>query len=211
MISTESYLLFVSASLLLCLVPGPDMIYLLSRSLAQGRRAGIAAAIGINVGGYFHLLAAILGLSAILATSSTAFTLVKWAGALYLIYLGLQVLRRESKAVSIYGGGLTRQSLKTIFWQGFVSDVLNPKVALFFLALLPQFVDTSGGNPVVQLLILGLTVNVIAILVNLSLVYIAASLSIRLRRNQSISLWLNRVMGTIFMSLGLLSLMKQKL
>jgi len=142
--SIENYLLFIGAGLILILVPGPDMIYLLSRCIAQGRRAGVLAALGINAGGYVHLTAAITGLSAILLTSALAFTAVKWAGAAYLIYLGVGALRSRTGPVSVSTKGLTGQSARAIFWQGFISDVLKPKVAIFFLALLPKFVHTQG-------------------------------------------------------------------
>src|ERR1700683_4422847 len=132
----HSYFLFVLASFVLVLVPGPDMVYMLARCIAQGRRAGILAALGFNLGGYVHLAAAVLGLSVILATSSIAFVVVKWLGAGYLIYLGVKALLSSREALAITGDGLAGRKGRTIVWQAFVSDVLNPKVALFFLALL---------------------------------------------------------------------------
>ena len=199
----QNYWLFVCASVILCIVPGPDMIYLLGRSIAQGRKAGVAAAIGINLGGYFHLMAAILGISAIIATSSVAFTILKWCGALYLFYIGLQALL--SKECSIVGNGNNSEKLplKTIFWQGFISDALNPKVAIFFVSLLPQFVQPEAGNTLNQLVILGLTVNIIALPINLLLVLFAHAATTHLRQSNRLSLILNKCMGTIFIGLGL--------
>ncbi len=199
--SWDTYLLFVGASFLLCVSPGPDMAYMLSRCMAQGPRAGMAAALGINAGCYVHLLAAITGLSAILMTSALAFTVVKWLGAAYLVYLGIQaILDRSTPDLAL--SKLKGRSMRTIFWQGFWSDVLNPKVAVFFLALLPQFIDPRTGNPIVQLVVLGLTVNMIGIAVNLALVALSSRVTAGLRRNERMALWLRRLMGTIFIGLG---------
>jgi threonine/homoserine/homoserine lactone efflux protein len=128
----ENYLLFVGASLVLILIPGPDMLYMLGRCIAQGRRAGLVAALGINAGAYVHLIAAVTGISAILLTSSIAFTTVKWIGAVYLIYFGVNVLRHRGRGLEISVERLNGRSLKAIFLQGFLSDALNPKVAVFF-------------------------------------------------------------------------------
>jgi len=199
----ETYLLFVGACILLCIVPGPDMVYLLSRSIAQGKKAGICAAIGINLGGYFHLLAAILGISTILATSAIAFTILKWCGALYLMYIGVQALWSKGGMINLSDKKSKAASMKAIFWQGFISDVLNPKVAIFFISLLPLFVDTSSANTLSQLLILGVTVNVIAILINILLVVFADLVTKRLRSSARLSSYLNRMMGAIFVGLGI--------
>jgi threonine/homoserine/homoserine lactone efflux protein len=199
----DSYLLFVGASIVLVIVPGPDMLYLLGRSIAQGRKAGFMAALGFNVGGYCHLLAAILGLSAILATSALAFSIVKWAGAAYLIYLGIQTLRGTNRALVISEKDSAQRELRTIFWQAFLSDVLNPKVALFFVALLPQFVETQSHNRVGQLLLLGVTVNVIAILINMLIVLFAVRVTATLRESDTINAMLHKLMGAVFIGLGL--------
>ena len=202
MISWTNYGLFVLAGLALILVPGPDMLFMLGRSIAQGRRAGVVAALGINAGGYVHLTAAITGLSAILLTSALAFTIVKWAGAAYLIYLGITALRDKAVAIRLDNGEVEPRRLRAIFLQGFLSDVLNPKVAVFFLALLPQFVDLNAGHPVAQLLLLGLTVNMLAIAVNLILVMLSARISRSLRGNPRIARRLQNAMGLLFIGLG---------
>lgn len=201
--SLQSYLLFVVASFILVLVPGPDMLYMLGRCIAQGRRAGALAAVGFNLGGYVHLLAAVLGLSAILQTSAIAFTLVKWLGAFYLMYLGISVLATRQRAPAIDDSRSNDSSGKTILWQAFVSDVLNPKVAMFFLALLPQFVDVTAPHPKLQILLLGVTVNVIALPTNLLLVYASAYLTKSLRQNQRLSRWLRKGMAALFVYLGI--------
>ena len=197
-----SYLLFVGASLGLILVPGPDMIYMLGRALAQGRRAGMVAALGINAGAYVHLVASITGLSAILLTSAIAFTAVKWIGAAYLIYLGVNALCNRGEGLNISPDTLRGRSLRAIFWQGFLSDALNPKVAVFFLAFLPQFVNVQAGHVVSQLLLLGLTVNMLAIAINLIIIAFSAYVSEGLRRKPGVGRWLQKGMGAIFVGLG---------
>jgi threonine/homoserine/homoserine lactone efflux protein len=197
----ETYLVFVGASIVLCIVPGPDMIYLVSRAIAQGRRAGVMAALGINLGAYVHLAAAVLGISAILLTSAFAFTVVKWAGAAYLVYLGIQALRAKASPLVLDTEAAGRTG-RAIFWQGFVSDVLNPKVAMFFLAFLPQFISAEAENPLGQLLLLGLTVNVIGITTNLILVWLSSGITGALRGNEAIARWLHKAMGAVFIYLG---------
>jgi threonine/homoserine/homoserine lactone efflux protein len=202
-VTLHNYLLFVFASILLVLVPGPDMAYMLARCIAQGRRAGILAALGFNLGGYVHSTAAVLGLSAILASSSVAFTVVKWLGAAYLVYLGISALRSQQGQPVVADSTFLSRGGKTILWQAFLSDVLNPKVALFFLAFVPQFVDARGPHPTLQILLLGLTVNLIALPVNILLVYFCSRLTTLLRHNISVSRWLQKGMGTLFIALGL--------
>jgi threonine/homoserine/homoserine lactone efflux protein len=199
----HSYLLFAGASVVLVLVPGPDMIYMLSRCIAQGRKAGLMAAIGFNLGGCAHLTAAILGLSAVIATSVVAFTAVKWLGAGYLIYLGISTLASKTGPISLDMQKVTGPSARTILWQAFLSDVLNPKVAMFFLALLPQFVDPKASHPTLQILLLGVTVNVIALAGNIVLVTLSASVTASLRRNTSVSALLQKALGATFVALGL--------
>ena len=198
----QNYLLFVGASIILCIVPGPDMIYLLTRTIAQGKKAGVAAALGINLGGYFHLTAAILGISAIIATSSLAFTILKWCGAVYLVYIGLQAIL-SSSTLKPDKSHNSSPPLKTIFWQGFVSDALNPKVAIFFISLLPQFIQPEAGNTINQLLMLGLTVNIIALPINLVIVWFSHSITKQLRQSNRVSKALNNAMGVVFIGLGL--------
>src|SRR5471032_3402275 len=150
MIEIHTYLLFIGASVLLVIAPGPDMAYMLTRTVVQGRRAGIVAALGINTGAYVHVVAAVLGLSTILATSSIAFTIVKWVGAGYLVWIGIQALRATSSPIELEDGKAKPLDVRAIFWQGFLSDVLNPKVAIFFLAFLPQFIDADSQNTTMQ-------------------------------------------------------------
>lgn len=144
--------LFLTAALLLAITPGPGMFYVLTRSLKGGRREGIVSSFGTSVGGLAHVVAAALGLSALLATSSIAFVIIKYAGAAYLIYLGIRALSREEP--SILQAGESVRSMHNALRQGIVTEVLNPKTALFFLAFIPQFIDPQG-NVVLQFIVLG--------------------------------------------------------
>jgi threonine/homoserine/homoserine lactone efflux protein len=204
MIDFHTYLLFVGAVIVLVIAPGPDMAYMLARTVAQGRRAGILAAVGINVGAYVHVAASVLGLTAILASSAIAFAVVKWIGAIYLIWIGMQGILSKSGAIALANNPSSSLSYKKIFWQGFLSDVLNPKVAIFFLAFLPQFVDLHHESLSVtqQLLVLGVTSNVVALTLNILLVCLAGAATVVLRRNEKVVAWLNRTAGAVFVWLG---------
>jgi len=150
-----------------------------------------------------HLIAAIMGLSAVILTSAVAFTAIKWTGAAYLIYLGVNALRDRGQGLSISTEILRGKTLRAIFCQGFLSDALNPKVAIFFLAFLPQFVNVQAGHAVAQLLVLGLTVNMLAIVVNLVIVVLTTQITARLRSNPIVARWLQKGMGLVFLGLGL--------
>ncbi|MCC2105729.1 MAG: LysE family translocator [Hyphomicrobiales bacterium] len=164
----------------------------------RGRRAGdqrrrLCSSCGVDN---------VTGLSAVLLTSSIAFSAVKWIGAAYLVYLGVRALRGREQAFAVTAEGLRGKTLRAIFWQGFVSDALNPKVAVFYLAFLPQFVDEKAGGTVWQLLLLGLTVNMVAIIVNLAIVAASAQITSGFRGNPRIARRLQRGMGVIFIGLG---------
>ncbi len=199
----HSFLLFISACIALALIPGPDMAYMLARCIAQGRRAGVLAALGFNLGGLVHATAAALGLSAVLASSSTAFTAVKWLGAAYLIYLGIAAIRSRSEQIPAAAGFAAGPGHKTILWQAFLSDVLNPKVALFFVAFVPQFVDPHSSHAGLQFFLLGITCNLVCLPINLLLVLFSSRFTQTLRGNAAVSRWLQRGMGTLFIGLGL--------
>ncbi len=200
MISLSTLVLFLAASLTLNITPGPDMLYVLGRSLTQGRRIGIVSAVGIGVGTFFHIAAAAVGLSALLMTSALAFQLVKWAGAAYLIYLGVKMVLSR-KPVTM-GEALPEVSSTRAFTQAIVTNLLNPKVALFFLAFLPQFVDHQRGHAPMQIIVLGLLFDLGGTLVNSAVAYFASALRRtladrpRLARAQSVGC------GALFIGLG---------
>lgn len=202
MFGTQDLTLFVIAGLLLNITPGPDVLYIVGRSAAQGFRAGAWAALGIGAGCFVHIVAAALGLSAILATSAMAFTIVKWIGAAYLVYIGVSMLRARRAEFASPIKALPATSLTRIFWQGFLTNALNPKVALFFLAFVPQFIDASSPAKVMAFLFLGVVFNVNGTLWNISVAWMAARLLSQLTAAADVGLWLNRVLGGLFVGLG---------
>ena len=165
--------LFALSALALVAIPGPNLIYIVTRSIDQGRRAGLASALGVETATLVHVTAAAAGLSAALASSATAFNIVKYAGAAYLLYLGLRTLlaRGEAEADAVRAAVPTRR----VYAEGFVVNLLNPKVALFFLALLPQFIDPQAGNAWLQVLILGAVLVAIGLAIDLAYALAAGS------------------------------------
>lgn len=159
---TSTILLFALASLILVVIPGPAVVYILTRSVSQGRTAGLVSAVGVNVGSTVHVLAAVFGLSIILARSAVAFGTIKWVGVIYLAWIGIRTLRSDD---TIFEQVATeRQELRAVFLQAVLVNILNPKVAIFFLAFLPQFVDTSAANPALQTFVLGMTLILIGLM-----------------------------------------------
>ena len=158
----NTVLIVALASLVLVVLPGPAVIYILTRSVSQGRVAGLASAVGVNLGSTFHVLAAVAGLSVVLANSAYAYTALKWLGVAYLAWIGYRTL--TSRDADFAEPEVQTQSLKHIFAQGVVVNLLNPKVAIFFLAFLPQFVDPTSSNPTLQTFILGMTLVTIGLL-----------------------------------------------
>jgi len=200
MIDPISYATFVAASVALILVPGPAQALALSNTLTGGRGAGALTAIGLNIGTLFHAVAAAFGLSALLATSALAFSVVKYIGAAYLIYLGIQALRSKAKQSHTAGTPHSKQSPLT---QAILVGTLNPKVALFFLAFLPQFVDPNRGSVVGQFILLGATMAVLDALYELALVYIFFRMRDRLLGNSHFAAWQSKISGVILIGLGL--------
>jgi threonine/homoserine/homoserine lactone efflux protein len=197
----SSLLLFVSAALVLVAIPGPAVFYIVGRAMGQGRAAGVVSALGIAVGTLIHVAAAVVGLSALLMSSALAFSVVKYLGAAYLIFLGLQKLfNKDSFAPS---GPAVRTPLRRIFAQGIVVNVLNPKTALFFFAFLPQFVDASRGKVAGQILFLGLLFALMGVLSDSVWALFAGTLASALKRNTRWTQAPRYVSGGMLISLGL--------
>jgi RhtB (resistance to homoserine/threonine) family protein len=194
--------LFVAAGILLNLTPGPDTAYILGRSIAQGRAAGIASALGIATGSIFHTCAAALGLSAVLATSAWAFTAIKLVGGAYLIFLGIKMFFQRQQELSL-PSNFRRSTTRAAFQQGVLTNVLNPKVALFFLAFLPQFIDPNSTAKVPAFVALGLTFVTTGTIWCLILAWFAAAVGKKLRDNPTIAELLNRAVGSLFVFLGI--------
>jgi threonine/homoserine/homoserine lactone efflux protein len=194
--------LFVIAGLLLNVTPGPDTLYIVGRSSMQGWRAGAVAALGIGAGTLVHILAASLGLSAILAASATAFCVVKMIGAAYLVYVGISLIRASRSRPAPSGEEYVTASLRNVFLQGFLTNVLNPKVALFFLAFLPQFVAADAASKPLALLFLGAIFDLNGTSWNLLVAWSTAHLSVRLAGAGAFKKWFDRSVGSLFVFVG---------
>ncbi len=193
---------FITAAILLNLSPGPDIAFILGQTIRNGKRAGFMAMFGIWTGAFIHVVLAAAGLSAILATSAMAFTIVKWVGAAYLVWLGWQALKsKEGSFVS--SNGVSNLSDRSIFLQGVLIDVLNPKVAIFFLAFLPQFVVEGAGPASAQLFLHGVLIIVVAALIEPIMVVTGSQLTDYLKNHPRLGVWIDRSLGTLFIALGI--------
>jgi threonine/homoserine/homoserine lactone efflux protein len=176
------------------------MLYVIGRSVGQGRRAGVVSALGVFVGCWVHILAAAFGIAALLRSSPLAFNMVRYVGAAYLIYLGIKMI---VKRADLSSQQLEPEKLGSIFRQGAITNMLNPKVAIFFLAFLPQFIDARRGSVILQILFLGLIFNIGGTLVNLAVAYAGGTLGELLRRNQRLARLQQWFTGLVFVGLGL--------
>jgi threonine/homoserine/homoserine lactone efflux protein len=204
MLGTHDVALFIVAGLLLNITPGADTLYIVTRSLNQGVRAGVLSALGIGAGCFVHISAAALGLSALLATSAMVFTALKWVGAAYLLYLGISLIRNAAMPkASIVFERRAQLSGRRIVLQGFLTNALNPKVALFFLAFVPQFISPQAEHKTFAFLFLGAIFNVNGTVWNLSLAWSAARFGMKFLTQNSVAVWVQRSIGGLLIALGL--------
>ena len=202
MLGIHELWLFVLSGLLLNVTPGPDTAYIIGRTIQLGWRGGAAAAIGISCGCLVHVLGAAIGLSALLMASSTAFLAVKLIGAAYLVLTGLQMLLSRTKPIAEVAGQAGETSISRVFWQGALTNILNPKVALFFLAFLPQFVAADSAHKTLAFLVLGLIFITGGTLWCLGLAAFAAKATGGIRQSAGAIGWINRSLGALFIYLG---------
>ncbi|MDW3194660.1 MAG: LysE family translocator [Cytophagales bacterium] len=202
MAEIQDFMLFLGLSWILIVTPGPDLIYVLTKGIASGRKAGLISAFGVTLGILVHTLFAALGLSLILQTSALAFTLVKMLGAGYLIYLGVKMLRSKNQSFELEGG--SDVSTKKIFLQGLISNTLNPKVALFFMAFLPQFIRTQEAavSPL-PFVMLGCIFAGFTFLFLATLGYFSGAVGHYLKTRASIAKWINHISGLVMVLLGI--------
>jgi threonine/homoserine/homoserine lactone efflux protein len=196
-----TFALFLAAALALLVVPGPAVVYIVAQSIDQGRVAGLVSALGIGAGGLVHVTAAAVGLSSLLVSSSEAYSVVKYAGAAYLVFLGVRRLFGRDEVVA--AEDRTRTPLRRLFRQGVVVNVLNPKTALFFFAFLPQFVDVEAGAVGAQIAVLGLIFCLLGLVSDGTYALVAGTLSESLRGNARVLRIQRYVSGTVFVTLGL--------
>ncbi|WP_345798888.1 LysE family translocator [Aliiglaciecola sp. CAU 1673] len=206
----ENLWLFVLAGIMLNILPGPDSLYVATRAGTQGFKAGSMAALGIGAGTMVHVSAAALGLSAILATSAMAFTLIKWVGCLYLLYIGISMLLARTKPSASGALHLSQESMGKIFSQGFLTNVLNPKVALFFLAFVPQYISAEAPSKMSAFLLLGLIFNLNGMIWCHLLAWGASSAGQRLRGNSALNVWLSKAVGGLFCYFGIKLALSEK-
>jgi threonine/homoserine/homoserine lactone efflux protein len=192
---------FFAAAFLLNIAPGPDMLYVIGRSIGQGRRAGTVSALGIFVGCLVHIFVAAAGLAALLRSSPLAYSIVRYAGAAYLVYLGVRVLLERSNTLE--APEVQSAPLRQIFTQGVITNVLNPKVALFFLAFLPQFIQPRRGSVALQIIMLGLIFDIGGTLVNLAVAQAGGRLGDAIKQHSELARLQKWFAGTVFIGLGM--------
>ncbi len=197
--SASTLAVFAAASFALIVVPGPSVLYIVGASISQGRRAGLTSMLGVQAGGLVHVFAAAIGVSALIASSAEAFNVVKFAGAAYLVYLGVQRIRHAGEEDL---EAAQPRSHAHLFRQGVVVNVLNPKVAIFFVAFLPQFIDPAAGTPGLQIIALGLVFIAIAMISDGTYALLAGTAAEHLRGSFRSRQRLDRISGTIIIGLG---------
>ncbi|NQE47810.1 lysine transporter LysE [Herbaspirillum rubrisubalbicans] len=197
--------LFLLAAMTLTLAPGPDNLYVLTRGIAQGRQAGLVAAAGFCSGLIFHTLLAVLGFAALIKAYAPAYHALQYAGAAYLAYLGVRTLRSASAGIALAadGQGMSAVPLRRIYWQSVLANMLNPKVTLFFIAFLPQFVRREAGHEALQMLVLALLFIVQAFVIFSAIALFSGSVGAYFRRRATASVHLNRLAGCAFIGLGI--------
>ncbi len=194
---------FIITGLILNITPGADTMYILGRSISNGKKAGILSALGIATGSLVHTLLAALGLSVLLAESQMAFDMVKYAGAAYLIYLGIKALTNKSQAAFELDTANADTKLGKIYLSGILTNVLNPKIALFYLAFLPQFIDPAYPNPFISFVALGFAFTITGTIWCLLLAIFSAKLSAKISSNYRIKTYLDKITGGVFIFLGI--------
>ena len=200
--SVDSIIAFAIASLALLVIPGPAVLYVINRSISDGRSTALAAVAGLEIGNFMHVIAATLGLSAVIAASATAFGVVKWIGAGYLIYTGIRTLSRKPATFNQEQKTLTRRKS---FTQGIVVNTFNPKVALFFLSFLPQFIDTEKGSTALQSLVLGSIFVLLGMCSDGLYAILASALRGPMLRGKSLPIVQRYVAGSVFVLLGVVA------
>ncbi|NRR91804.1 LysE family translocator [Winogradskyella undariae] len=200
----ENFITFIFTAFIFVITPGIDTVFVLNKSISQGKKSGIHAALGINSGVLAHTLFAALGLSVLISKSDYAFTIIKYSGAVYLLYMGISSLINNKSLITSESNKNLQTKRKSDFWSGFITNLLNPKVALFFLALFPQFINPNDLENPIPFILLGITFSAIGIIWYLSLTLFAGLFSQKFQENPKAGLWLNKISGCIFILMGLM-------
>ncbi|EWH10953.1 lysine exporter protein (lyse/ygga) [Cellulophaga geojensis KL-A] len=198
----ENFITFLLTALIFIVTPGIDTVFVLNKSISQGKKSGIHATLGINTGILVHTVFAALGLSVLLSKSDYAFTAIKYTGFVYLLFLGITKLKSSNKTLKIKECNKPKKQ-KSDFWSGFLTNTLNPKVALFILAFFPQFINPAQIKNPIPFILLGATFAIIGTLWYIGLTFFASSFTQKINNNPSFNLWLNRLSGVVFILMGI--------
>ena len=209
MLELTNIYMFIAASFLLCLAPGPDNIYVLTQGMTKSKKAAIVTTLGLTSGLVIHTSAAVLGISVIFQTSQLAFDIVKYIGALYLLYIAYQAFKHRNDSLDLSVTN-SSQELKKLYIKGFIMNILNPKVSIFFLAFLPQFVTTTNGNIPVQMAILGAIFMILTLIIFSSIGIAGNLLSAKLLENPKITKYMNILTSFVLFSLGIKLALSEK-
>lgn len=199
----ENFITFMLTALIFVMTPGIDTIFVLNKSIGQGIKSGVYASLGVNTGVLLHTFFAALGLTVLLSRSVLAFTVIKYVGFVYLVYLGISKLKNSKTVIGINTKNVPQKKGQNDFWSGFLTNSLNPKVALFFLAFFPQFIKTSEIENPLPFVLLGLTYALIGVIWYVILTLFASRFSTSIKNNPKAGLWINRASGLIFILMGL--------
>ena len=199
----ENFITFMLTALVFVITPGIDTVFVLNKSIGQGRKSGIQASFGINTGVLVHTLFAALGLSVLLSKSDIAFTAIKYIGFIYLLFLGYLKLKNNKEVLSITEDTTQNKKVKSDFWSGFLTNTLNPKVALFILAFFPQFIAQDQMENPIPFILLGLIFALIGTIWYLGLTFFATTFTDRIKNNPNFNVYLNKVSGIVFILMGI--------
>lgn len=200
----ENFIAFLVTAVIFVITPGMDTLFVLNKSIGQGRRSGVLASLGINAGVMIHTLLGAVGLSVILAQSPFGFAIVKYLGAAYILYMGIMGFRSKKDVFQPSDSDIIANRRKGDFWSGFITNVFNPKVALFFIAFFPQFIIPENISSPIPFIALGITYALIGIVWLLTLSFCAGTLTEKIRKNPKIGLRLNKISGVIFMGMAVM-------
>ncbi|MGR7812914.1 LysE family translocator [Lacinutrix undariae] len=199
----ENFITFMLTALIFVMTPGIDTVFVLNKSIGQGVKSGVYASLGVNTGVLVHTFFAALGLTVLLSRSALAFTVIKYVGFVYLVYLGISKLKNSKTVIGINTKNVPQKKGQNDFWSGFLTNTLNPKVALFFLAFFPQFISPAQLENPVPFVILGFTFAIIGTVWYLGLSFFASTFTHKIKHNPNFSIWLNRISGLVFILMGI--------
>ncbi|MDW5290706.1 LysE family translocator [Formosa sp. PL04] len=199
----QNFITFILTALVFVMTPGIDTVFVLNKSIGQGRKSGVYASLGINTGVLAHTFFAALGLTVLLSKSAMALIILKYVGFFYLMYIGVSKLKNSNAVLAVIAEPNTAKKGKSDFWSGFFTNILNPKVALFFLAFFPQFINPTHIENPIPFILLGLTFALLGTVWYIGLTYFASNFTEKINSNPNFNVWLNRLSGFAFILMGI--------